>query len=244
MISSGKSTWQLLSQPLVVFLALGLIALWISSADLTTTEQVTLTVPYLWELTIQHLSLTLVAALVVLITAIPLGVLLTRKPLRWLTTPVMMLANIGQAAPVIGLVVLFAFWLGFGFKAAVAALILYAFLPVLKNTMVGLDAVDRNTIEAGRGMGMSAIAVLFRIELPLAIPIMLAGIRTALVLLVGTATLATFVDGGGLGLLITTGVNLALDRVLITGSLLVALLALLIDWIARVFEQLLRPKGQ
>lgn len=180
----------------------------------------------------------------VLITAIPLGVLLTRKPLRWLTTPVMMLANIGQAAPVIGLVVLFAFWLGFGFKAAVAALILYAFLPVLKNTMVGLDAVDRNTIEAGRGMGMSAIAVLFRIELPLAIPIMLAGIRTALVLLVGTATLATFVDGGGLGLLITTGVNLALDRVLITGSLLVALLALLIDWIARVFEQLLRPKGQ
>ena len=148
MISSGKSTWQLLSQPLVVFLALGLIALWISSADLTTTEQVTLTVPYLWELTMQHLSLTLVAALVVLITAIPLGVLLTRKPLRWLTTPVMMLANIGQAAPVIGLVVLFAFWLGFGFKAAVAALILYAFLPVLKNTMVGLDAVDRNTIEA------------------------------------------------------------------------------------------------
>lgn len=244
MISSGKSTWQLLSQPLVVFLALGLIALWISSADLTTTEQVTLTVPYLWELTMQHLSLTLVAALVVLITAIPLGVLLTRKPLRWLTTPVMMLANIGQAASVIGLVVLFAFWLGFGFKAAVAALILYAFLPVLKNTMVGLDAVDRNTIEAGRGMGMSAIAVLFRIELPLAIPIMLAGIRTALVLLVGTATLATFVDGGGLGLLITTGVNLALDRVLITGSLLVALLALLIDWIARVFEQLLRPKGQ
>lgn len=244
MKSSGKNTWPLVIQPLAIFLALGLIALWIFNADLTTTEQVTLTVPYLWELTMQHLSLTLVAALVVLVTAIPLGVLLTRKPLRWLTTPVMMLANVGQAAPVIGLVVLFAFWLGFGFKAAVSALILYAFLPVLKNTMVGLDAVDRNTIEAGRGMGMSALAVLFRIELPLAVPIMLAGIRTALVLLVGTATLATFVDGGGLGLLITTGVNLALDRVLITGSLLVALLALLIDWIARVFEQLLRPKGQ
>ena len=244
MKSSGKITSPLVIQPLAIFLALGLIALWIFNADLTTTEQVTLTVPYLWELTMQHLSLTLVAALVVLVTAIPLGVLLTRKPLRWLTTPVMMLANVGQAAPVIGLVVLFAFWLGFGFKAAVSALTLYAFLPVLKNTMVGLDAVDRNTIEAGRGMGMSALAVLFRIELPLAVPIMLAGIRTALVLLVGTATLATFVDGGGLGLLITTGVNLALDRVLITGSLLVALLALLIDWIARVFEQLLRPKGQ
>lgn len=244
MITGEKSTWQMLAQPVAVFIALGAIVLWISNADLSETEQVTLTVPYLWELTVQHLSLTLFCALIVLITAIPAGILLTRKPLRRLTTPVMMLANIGQAAPIIGLVVLFAFWLGFGFKAAAVALILYAFLPVLKNTMVGLDSVDRSTIEAGRGMGMSALAVLFRVEIPLAIPIMLSGIRTALVLLVGTATLATFVDGGGLGLLITTGVNLALDRVLITGALLVALLALLIDWVARVFEQVLRPKGQ
>ncbi|MDO5077551.1 ABC transporter permease [Corynebacterium sp.] len=244
MTRPGNSGWKLLIQPLAIIVALGWIAWWISRAQLTSTEQVTLTVPYLWELTIQHLSLTFVAALVVLVTAIPLGVLLTRRPFRWFITPVMMLANVGQAAPVIGLVVLFAFWLGFGFRAAVSALILYAFLPVLKNTMVGLDTVDQGIIEAGRGMGMSALAVLFRIELPLAIPIMLAGIRTALVLLVGTATLATFVDGGGLGLLITTGVNLALDRVLITGSLLVALLALFIDWIARVFEQVLRPKGQ
>ncbi len=240
----NNKTWLLLRQPLVVFLVLGVIAVWISTAELTETEQVTLTIPNLLELTGQHLSLTLIPAVVVLITAIPLGVLLTRQPLRWLTTPVMLLANIGQAAPVIGLVVLFAFWLGFGFKAAAVALILYAFLPVLKNTMVGLDGVDQSIIEAGRGMGMSRAAVLFRIELPLASPIILAGIRTALVLLVGTATLATFIDGGGLGLLITTGVNLALDRVLITGSLLVALLALLIDWIARVFEQILRPKGQ
>ena len=82
MKSSGKKTWPLVIQPLAIFLALGLIALWIFNADLTTTEQVTLTVPYLWELTMQHLSLTLVAALVVLVTAIPLGVLLTRKPLR------------------------------------------------------------------------------------------------------------------------------------------------------------------
>ena len=109
--------------------------------------------------------------------------------------------------------------------------------------MVGLDAVDPKLVEAGRGMGMSAVQVLFQIELPLAVPIMLTGIRTALVLLVGTATLATFVDGGGLGILITTGVNLALNRVLITGSLLVALLALAVDWIARVLEHTLRPKG-
>ena len=234
----------LLAQPTLVLLAIGAVLVWITRADLTETERVTLTIPYLWDLTVQHLKLTVVAAAVVLVIAIPLGIVLTRKPLRWLANPVMMLANLGQAAPAIGLVVLFAFWLGFGFDAAVVALILYAFLPVLKNTMVVLDSVDPALIEAGRGMGMSALSVLFRIELPLAVPIMLAGIRTALVLLVGTATLATFVDGGGLGILITTGVNLALDRVLITGSLLVALLALLVDWVARVCEHTLRPKGQ
>jgi osmoprotectant transport system permease protein len=109
--------------------------------------------------------------------------------------------------------------------------------------MVGLDGVDRSLVEAGRGMGMSAASVLLRVELPLAVPVMLAGVRTALILVVGTATLATFVNGGGLGLLITTGVNLNLSRVLIAGSILVALLALAIDWVGRVVEHVARPKG-
>ena len=126
---------------------------------------------------------------------------------------------------------------------AVVALIVYSILPVLKNTMVGLDGVDRSLVEAGRGMGMSAAAVLFRVELPLAVPVMLAGVRTALILVVGTATHATVINGGGLGLLITTGVNLNLVRVLIAGSILVALLALAIDWVGRVVEHVARPKG-
>lgn len=109
--------------------------------------------------------------------------------------------------------------------------------------MVGIEQVDARLIEAGRGMGMSSTAVLFRIELPLAVPIMLAGIRTALVLLVGTAALATFINGGGLGVLITTGVNLNLNTVLVSGSILVALLALFIDWLGRVVEHVARPKG-
>jgi osmoprotectant transport system permease protein len=82
-----------------------------------------------------------------------------------------------------------------------------------------------------------------RVELPLAVPVVLAGIRTALVLLVGTATLATFVDGGGLGLLITTGVNLYLPTLLVSGALLVALLALVVDWLGRVVEHVARPRG-
>ncbi|WP_243106652.1 ABC transporter permease [Actinomyces lilanjuaniae] len=138
---------------------------------------------------------------------------------------------------------LFAFWLGFGYRAVLVSLVVYGFLPVLKNTMTGLRAVDPRLVEAARGMGMSALSVLVRVELPLAVPVVLAGVRTALVLLVGTATLATFVDGGGLGLLITTGVNLNLERVLVFGSLLVAVLALAVDWAARVVEYLARPRG-
>ncbi|WP_346845578.1 ABC transporter permease [uncultured Rothia sp.] len=238
------SSWKgLLVQPIVLLIILGIMMWWMSTVELTDTEHVTLNSENLWLLTWQHLKLTLISAAIVLLTAIPLGVLLTRGPFHKYTAIVMAIANVGQAAPMVGLVVLFAMWLGFGSTAAIVTLVVYAFLPVLKNTMVGLEAVDKRTIEAARGMGMSPTTVLRKVELPLAVPVMLAGIRTALVLLVGSATLATFINGGGLGLLITTGVNLALDRVLIFGSLLVAIFALAIDWAARVVETLVTPKG-
>ncbi len=236
--------WRVLAlQLLGIVAALAAVAMWLANADLSATERTTLAPSVLWGYTVEHLNLTVVAALIVLVIAIPLGIVLTRPSMRRFTNPVMAVANIGQAAPAIGLVVLLAFWLGFGYWASVVALVLYAILPVLTNTMVGLKQVDERLVEAGRGMGMSSMAVLFKVELPLAVPVMLSGIRTALVLLVGTATLAAFINGGGLGILIVTGVNLNLTVVLIAGSLLVALLALLIDWLGRVVEQLARPKG-
>jgi osmoprotectant transport system permease protein len=236
--------WQgLIIQPIAILVVLAVFTVWLLNADLTPTEATTLSPGALWGYTVEHIALTLVAALVVLVVAVPLGVLLTRGPFRRLTGPVLAVVNIGQAAPAVGLIVLLAFWLGFSPRAATVALILYALLPVLRNTMVGLDAVDPRLVEAGRGMGMSAVSVLLKVELPLAIPVMLAGIRTALVLLVGTAALAAFVNGGGLGLLITTGINLYLPRVLIAGSLLTALLALLFDWLGALVEHLARPKG-
>lgn len=237
-------TWRsLLVQPIALLIILVVMLTWRNTADLSETERVTLAPAQLQKLTLEHLNLTVVSAVIVLALAIPIGIILTRKPFRRLSTPVMVLANIGQAAPTVGLVVLFAFWLDFGYKAALASLVVYAFLPVLKNTMVGLRAVDPKLVEAARGMGMSSPAILAKVELPLAVPVMLAGIRTALVLLVGSATLATFVKGGGLGLLITTGVNLSLTRVLVFGSLLVAVLALAVDWAARVVEFVFYPKG-
>ncbi|GAA1495582.1 ABC transporter permease [Paeniglutamicibacter kerguelensis] len=236
--------WRALGlQLLGILAALAAVVVWLAASDLSETERTTLDPATLWGYTVEHLQLTLMAAVIVLVIAIPLGIVLTRPSMRRFTNPVMAVANIGQAAPAIGLVVILAFWIGFGYWAAVISLVAYAILPVLTNTMVGLRQVDERLVEAGRGMGMSSMAVLFKVELPLAVPVMLSGIRTALVLLVGTATLAAFINGGGLGILITTGVNMNLTVVLIAGSLLVALLALLIDWLGRVFEQLARPKG-
>jgi osmoprotectant transport system permease protein len=233
----------LLVQPAVIAVVLAFFLVWLSSADLTAQELTTLDPSALLRLTIEHLSLTFVAAAIVLVVAVPLGVLLTRRGIRRAAPAVLAIANIGQAAPPIGLIVLLAVWLGLGYWAAIVALVLYAALPVLRNTMIGIQRVDPRLIEAGRGMGMSAAAVLFRVELPLAVPVLLSGVRTALVLLAGTAALGAFISAGGLGLLIITGVNLFLPTVLVSGALLIALLALAIDWLGRVVEVLAHPKG-
>jgi osmoprotectant transport system permease protein len=237
---SWRALWFQLGGILVILLAL---VGWLAVAPLSATELTTLAPAALFGHTVAHLELTLLATVIVLVVAIPLGVVLTRPKLKFLSGPALAVANIGQAAPSIGVLVLLAFWLGFGFWSSVIALVVYGVLPVLRNTMVGLQHVDQRLVEAGRGMGMSALSVLFTVELPMAVPVMLAGIRTALVLLVGTATLATFINGGGLGDLITTGVQLNLPTVLVTGAILVALLALLIDWVGRVVEHVARPKG-
>jgi len=240
----ARPSWLgLVVQPAAVAVVFAAFCVWLSAADLTSAERTTLNPSALVTYTVEHLALTFASAAIVLVLAVPLGVLLTRRPFRRAAGPVLVLANFGQAAPAVGLIVLLALWLGFSFWTAVIALVLYAALPVLRNTMIGLQSVDARLVEAGRGMGMSALSVLFRVELPLAVPVMLSGIRTALVLLVGSAALATFIGAGGLGLLITTGVNLFLPKVLVSGALLVALLALLIDWLGRVVEHVARPKG-
>ncbi|ROP63409.1 osmoprotectant transport system permease protein [Curtobacterium sp. PhB130] len=239
-----SASWKpLVIQPVAILVVLGAFAIWLATADLTATERSTLNPADLLALTWQHVLLTIVSTLIVLVIGIPLGIVLTRGPLRRASGVILAVANFGQAAPAVGLVVLLAFWLGFSFWAAVIALVLYAILPVLRNTIIGIESVDSRLVEAGRGMGMSAFAVLLRVELPLAVPVMLSGIRTALVLLVGSAALATFIGAGGLGLLITTGVNLFLPKVLVSGALLIALLALSIDWIGRIVETVARPKG-
>ncbi|MEX2625851.1 MAG: ABC transporter permease [Ilumatobacteraceae bacterium] len=191
----------------------------------------------------QHLSITLWSTLFVILIAVPLGIMLTRPGYKRFGGPILAVATSGQATPAFGLLILAFAWLGRGPWTTIWALTLFTILPVLRNTIVGLEQVNQSVIEAGRGMGLTKRQALRQIELPLAVPVILAGIRTALVINVGMAALAYLVGGGGLGETIGAGIQLRRDLVLITGAGLTALVALSVDWIAAIIEKALRPKG-
>ncbi|MFJ3496496.1 ABC transporter permease [Streptomyces sp. NPDC086091] len=239
-----RLTWQRLTflPAFLVALLLG-TWLWFQQADLDPISENALSDGQVSKALWQQVELTVISTFFVLIIAIPAGILLTRPRLRRASPIALAVANIGQATPAIGLLALLVIWLGIGRRAALIGIIAYAVLPVLSNTIAGLDANDPTLLEAARGIGMSPVGVLTRVELPLAVPLILAGVRTALVLNVGTATLATFGGGGGLGVLITAGITNQRMPVLVLGAILTVALALLVDWLASLAEVLLRPRG-
>lgn len=240
---NGEQWGMIVTLPAIVAVVIAGWVVWRLGANLDSIERRQLAWGAVGTLAWQHVRLTLICTAIVVCTAVPLGVLLTRPKVRRFAPVVEALANAGQAAPAIGLVVLFAMWLGFGLTTAVVALSIYAFLPVLRNTMAGLQGVDPTLIEAGRGMGMSPWGVLARVELPLALPVIMVGVRTALVLVVATVSVATFISAGGLGTLIQSGILLFRYPILVSGAVLVAVLALLVDWVGRVLEGFVKPKG-
>ncbi|MEU9134449.1 ABC transporter permease [Streptomyces sp. NPDC048404] len=239
-----RISWQKLTFLPAVLIALLLGTwIWFQQADLDVISKNALSNGQVSKALWQQIQLTAISTFFVLIIAIPLGILLTRKAFKKLTPIAMTFANMGQATPAIGLLALLVIWLGTGEKSALIGITIYAILPVLSNTIAGLKANDPTLLEAARGIGMSPLGVLTRVELPLAVPLILAGVRTALVLNVGTATLATFGGGGGLGVLITTGITTQRMPVLVLGAILTVALALLVDWLASLAELLLRPRG-
>ena len=214
-------TWRTLAvTPVLLAAALLATYLWITHIHLDAIEHNALDDGNVRLRLWQHIRLTAISTFWVLLIAIPLGVALTRRRLRAAAPLVTALADIGQATPAIGLLALLVIRLGIGARTAIIGIVAYAVLPVLSNTVAGLRAIDPTLVEAARGIGMSAPAVLGRVELPLAVPLILAGVRTALVLDVGTATLATFGGGGGLGDLITSGIVTQRMPVLVLGSVL------------------------
>jgi osmoprotectant transport system permease protein len=253
----------LILTPLVLLLVFGVYWWWLGNQTLSSQAASALRTENLLLQTRQQITITALSTIGVIAIAIPLGIGLTRPKGKRFAGPVLAVASAGQAIPAYGLLVLalallggvfgrandnflqntIGSWLGPGLTITVIALIIFAILPVLRNTMVGLSQVDTDIIEAGLGMGMTRKQVLRRIELPLAVPIMLAGIRTALVINVGMATLAFLIGGGGLGVAIRTGIQLSQNIVVLTGGILTALLALSVDWLGAVIERVLRPKG-
>lgn len=192
--------------------------------------------------TTEHVRVSVTIALLVVAIAVPLGVLVTRPRTRRTAPFVVAVANVGQAAPSLGLLALFGFYF-VGFWAVVLILTAYAALSVLRNTIVGLQGVDPGVLDAARGMGMSPAAILLRVELPLAVPIIGAGVRTALVLAVGTVPLGYALDAGGLGLPLFSAIKTNRPLVTFTVAVMIALLALLMDWVAGVAQRAATPRG-
>jgi osmoprotectant transport system permease protein len=180
--------------------------------------------------TLEHIQLVAAAMAIALIVGLPVGVALVRR--RALRRWVFGAANIVQTIPSLAL---FGFlipvpWIGgIGANTAILALALYALLPVLRNTCTGIEGVDAAVLEAARGMGMTPHQVLWQVELPLAAPVLLAGIRVATVISIGVATIAAAIGAGGLGVFIFRGVAMVNDQVILAGAIPAAVLAVLAD---------------
>ncbi len=182
-----------------------------------------------------HLLLTLIALITGILVCVPLGLLVTRiKALQW---PTLAVASVLQTIPGIALLALMVPLLGkIGVIPALLALIIYSFLPILRNTVTGVLNVDSSVVEAARGLGMNDRQILYKIELPLALPVLIAGIRTAAVWVVGTATLATPVGATSLGNFVFSGLQTQNVAAIIVGCVAAALLAIVLDQLIRLIE--------
>jgi osmoprotectant transport system permease protein len=191
--------------------------------------------------TADHLTLVVLAMLIAMAIALPLGMLIVERPaLRALSMGV---ANIFQTIPslaLFGLLIPIPFIGGIGRRTAIVALVLYALLPILRNTYVGLSGIDPAVLEAAEAMGMTSAQILFRVRVPLALSVILAGIRTATVITIGVATIAAEIGAGGLGTFIFRGVALVSDSLILAGAMPAALLALLADFLLGLLERRLR----
>ncbi len=204
-------------------------------------EQTKMRWPEVLDATFIHIQLVFFSMIMAIVIAVFLGILITRvKPLAPIVlggTGIMQtipsLAVLGFMIPIFGI----------GVKTGIAALFLYSLLPIVRNTYTGINDVDSATREAAKGMGMTSMQILFKVELPLSIPIMMAGIRTAAVINVGNATLAAFIGAGGLGDFIFLGITRGIDGLIFLGAIPAAILAIIIELSFNGLERWTTPKG-
>lgn len=189
----------------------------------------------------QHVYLTTVAMALAIGLAVPVGLFLTRT--KRFAGYIIAAVGVIQTVPSLALVGLMVPLLGAGPRAAIVALFLYALLPIVRNTYTGVNNVDPDIIEAARGMGMSDIQILFKIQLPLSMPVIMAGIRTSTVICVGVATLGGIIGAGGLGALIWLGIDRSRHIFIYAGAFPAMGLALLLDYILALGEKAFTSKG-
>lgn len=189
----------------------------------------------LLEALLEHIQISVIALLLAVIIAIPVGIYLTRR--EKLAESVIGTSAVMQTIPSLALLGLLIPLVGIGRVPAIIALVAYALLPILRNTYTGIKEVDPSLVEAARAMGMNNRKRLFKVELPLALPVIMAGIRTAMVLIVGTTTLAALIGAGGLGQLILLGIDRNDNALIVLGAVPAALLAILFDRILQLFDR-------
>jgi len=189
----------------------------------------------------EHIYISLVAILLGIIVAVPIGIFLTRVPK--IANFILGLLNVLQTIPSFAILALFIPLLGIGLVPAIVALFLYSLMPILRNTYIGIRDVKKDLIEAGIGMGMTEWERIRLVELPLATPVIMSGIRLATVFLIGWATLASYIGAGGLGDYIFSGMNLYKPEFILAGAIPVTLLALVTDLFLGKVETWVTPRG-
>jgi len=189
---------------------------------------------------VEHIRLTGSALSIAILIGVPMGIIISYiKPLN---KPTLAMVNLVQAIPSLAMLGFLVPILGIGARPAIFMVIVYSLLPIVKNTFAGLSNQNAEMLEAAKGIGMTQFQILFKIKLPLALPIIMAGIRISAVLSIGLVTIAAFIGAGGLGFIIHSGIQMANTNMVLAGAIPACLLALFVDFVASLVERLVTPK--
>lgn len=193
----------------------------------------------IFSLLIEHIQLTAISVGLAIVVGVPLGILVSY--VKKLNKPVLGIANIIQAIPSMALLGFAIPFLGIGTTPAVAMVILYSLLPIIKNTYTGIQSISPQMLEGARGIGLTKTQILFKVEIPLALPVIMAGVRISAVTAVGLMTMAAFIGAGGLGFLVFSGIRTVNNNQILAGAIPACILALLVDFLAGLVEKLVTP---
>ena len=189
---------------------------------------------------LEHMRLTGTAISIAILIGVPMGILISYiKPLN---KPTLAMVNLVQAIPSLAMLGFLVPFLGIGARPAIFMVIVYSLLPIVKNTFAGLSNQNAEMLEAAKGIGMTQLQILFRIKLPLALPIIMAGVRISAVTSVGIVTIAAFIGAGGLGFIIHSGIQMANTNMVLAGAIPACILALLVDFAMSMVEKRVTPK--